>query len=64
MTAEHIAKQFDINYHKVSNTKELEDELEQFFKIEDNNRPSLLEVFTPRLSNDTILKAYFKVLKA
>ena len=64
MTAEHIAKQFDINYHKVSNTKELEDELEQFFKIEDNNRPSLLEVFTPRLSNDTILKAYFKALKA
>jgi len=64
MTAEYIAKQFNINYHKASNTKELEGELEHFFNIEDNNRPSLLEVFTPRLKNDVILKAYFKALKA
>jgi 2-succinyl-5-enolpyruvyl-6-hydroxy-3-cyclohexene-1-carboxylate synthase len=62
MTAEGIATQFNLNYHQASNSFELEKELEHFFSIPDNNRPSILEIFTPQLLNDKILKAYFTTL--
>ncbi len=63
MTAKYVAKQYNLNYYHASNKKELEDILVSFFTTEDNNRPSLLEVFTPRLANDSVLKNYFEALK-
>jgi 2-succinyl-5-enolpyruvyl-6-hydroxy-3-cyclohexene-1-carboxylate synthase len=39
----------------------LNDELSQFYKISD--KPKLLEIFTPRLINDKILKEYFNYIK-
>jgi len=62
MTAKGIATQFNLNYHQASNSMELEKELEHFFNMPDNNRPSILEIFTPQLLNDKVLKAYFTAL--
>ena len=62
LTAKGIATQFNLNYHQASNSIELEKELEHFFNMPDNNRPSILEIFTPQLLNDKVLKAYFTAL--
>jgi len=63
LTCEHIAKQFNINYQSAASAEELEIQLEQFYSPLENNRPAILEVFTPKLDNDKILKAYFQHLK-
>lgn len=59
MTAEHIAKQFNLNYSCASDNETLESILANFFLPTDNNRPSILEIFTPKLENGTILRSYF-----
>lgn len=59
MTAANLSAQFNLNYQSASNTLELESLLENFFELPDNNRPTILEIFTPRLLNDKILKTYF-----
>jgi 2-succinyl-5-enolpyruvyl-6-hydroxy-3-cyclohexene-1-carboxylate synthase len=61
--AEFIAKAFDVNYYSAQNETELKVELSNFFAVQKNNRPALLEIFTPRLKNMDILKEYFKYLE-
>lgn len=61
--AEFIAKAFDVNYYSAQNETELKEKLSNFFAVQKNNRPALLEIFTPRLKNMDILKAYFKNLE-
>lgn len=60
--AEYIAKAFNVNYYQVGNAKELGKILDVFFADQNNSRPAVLELFTPRLENMEILKAYFKNL--
>ena len=59
----HLSKAYNINYGKAQNEEELIKELEQFFQPSENNRPKILEIFTPREENDKVLKAYFGSLK-
>ena len=60
LTAEHLAKMFGFNYLIASTEKTLEISLNALFSDED--KPALLEVFTPTLENDKILLQYFKEL--
>jgi 2-succinyl-5-enolpyruvyl-6-hydroxy-3-cyclohexene-1-carboxylate synthase len=52
---------YDFEYHTAENEKELEFQLKDFYAA--SGKPALLEIFTPRESNDQILASYFKELK-
>jgi 2-succinyl-5-enolpyruvyl-6-hydroxy-3-cyclohexene-1-carboxylate synthase len=60
LTAEYLAKMFGFEYTIASNETNLKSGLEIFFN--QNEKPCLLEVFTPTLQNDKILFDYFKNL--
>lgn len=60
LTAEHLAKMYKFNYLTANDVDSLEDGLKSFYNNNDN--PVILEVFTPTLENDIILKQYFKEL--
>ena len=60
LRAEHIAKMYDIDYMAVNEEKTLGEALSVFWK--EGSRPRMIEVFTPRDDNDTILRDYFKFL--
>ena len=60
LNAAHIAKMFNIEYHAASDMTELDKGLNLLYS---NDKPSILEIFTPQEENDLILKAYFKCLK-
>lgn len=60
LTAEHLCKMYGIEYRSTSEERVLKNELNDFFT--ENNSPKLLEVFTPRTVNDTLLIDYFKHL--
>jgi 2-succinyl-5-enolpyruvyl-6-hydroxy-3-cyclohexene-1-carboxylate synthase len=60
LTAEHLAKMYGLNYLIASNEASLEKSLKDLFLQDD--KPTLLEVFTPTLENDKILLDYFKAL--
>jgi 2-succinyl-5-enolpyruvyl-6-hydroxy-3-cyclohexene-1-carboxylate synthase len=60
LTAGHLAKMFGFDYNIASNETNLKSGLEIFFN--QNEKPSLLEVFTPTLQNNKILLDYFKNL--
>ena len=59
-TAEHLAKMFGFEYSIASDEKSLSASLIAFYN--QNDKPSILEVFTPTLENDKILLQYFKEL--
>ena len=60
LTAEHLAKMYDFNYLTASNENTLEENLKVLFS--NDEKPTLLEVFTPTLENDKVLLQYFKEL--
>ena len=60
LTAEHLAKMYDFNYTIASDNKSLIDNLKTFYA--QNDKPFILEIFTPTLENDKILAQYFKAL--
>ncbi|WP_281233417.1 2-succinyl-5-enolpyruvyl-6-hydroxy-3-cyclohexene-1-carboxylic-acid synthase [Flavobacterium gelatinilyticum] len=60
LTAEHLAKMYQCNYYKANDLQSLDDNMEAFYKSDD--KPSILEIFTPAKENDVILKQYFKEL--
>jgi 2-succinyl-5-enolpyruvyl-6-hydroxy-3-cyclohexene-1-carboxylate synthase len=60
LTAEHLAKMFGFEYTIASNEASLKTSLTALYA--QNEKPSILEVFTPTLKNDTILLQYFKEL--
>jgi len=60
LTAEQLAKMYDLNYSIASDEASLEERLKAFFT--QNDKPSILEIFTPTLQNDKILLQYFKEL--
>jgi len=61
-SAEYICKAFDITYLSASSEEELELNIAELYRPVENNRPVLLEVFTPGTVNDKYLKEYFKTL--
>jgi 2-succinyl-5-enolpyruvyl-6-hydroxy-3-cyclohexene-1-carboxylate synthase len=61
LTAEHLAKMYQFDYFQANDEKSLQQNLKDFFK--NNEKPSILEVFTPTKENDKILLQYFKRLE-
>ncbi len=60
LTAEHLAKMFGFEYSVASDEASLETSLNALYA--QNEKPSILEVFTPTRENDKILLQYFKEL--
>ncbi len=60
LTAEHLAKMYQLNYFKASDLSSLNENLKQLYNADD--AAAILEVFTPTQENDVILKQYFKEL--
>jgi len=61
--AKYIAKNFDVPYYSCRDLDELKKTLPLFYKQMPNNRPAILEVFTPNDKNAEILRSYFIYLK-
>ncbi|MFE3847755.1 2-succinyl-5-enolpyruvyl-6-hydroxy-3-cyclohexene-1-carboxylic-acid synthase [Flavobacterium sp. LB3P45] len=60
LTAEHLAKMYGFDYSIASDEASLETSLTGLYDQDD--RPSILEIFTPTLDNNRILLQYFKEL--
>lgn len=60
LTAEHLAKMYDFEYYTASDETSLENSLAALYA--QNEKPSILEIFTPTLENDKVLAQYFKEL--
>jgi len=60
LTAEHLTKMYGFDYLIASDETSLEHHLDAMFA--QNEKPVLLEVFTPTLENDKVLLQYFKEL--
>ena len=60
LNASHLCKMFDFDYVSAKSVNDLKDVLNTFYQ--EQNKPKLLEVFTPNLLNDKVLKEYFKYL--
>lgn len=60
LTAEHLAKMYGLDYWIANDEESLSKGLDSLYA--QNDRPSILEVFTPTLDNNTVLLQYFKEL--
>lgn len=60
LTAEHLAKMYQFDYLIASDTNSLKKGLKTMFS--QNDKPIILEVFTPTRENDKLLLNYFKAL--
>ena len=63
LNAEHIAKTFGVEYFSTKTMEDLKESLNQFYDKE-LKKTAILEIFTPRENNATILKNYFRYLKS
>ncbi len=61
LNASALCSMYGFDYHTAKNAEELECQLKNFYQLSD--KPALLEIFTPRESNDLILASYFKSLR-
>ena len=59
--AKELCKSFNLGYSSVRSDWRLKMKLRTFFKS--TNRPQVLEIFTPRKSNDQVLLNYFKAMQ-
>ena len=60
LTAENLAKMYGFEYSIASDETSLSNSLAALYA--QNNKPSILEIFTPTLENDKILLQYFREL--
>lgn len=60
--AEFICKAHDVNYLSASSLGEIELQMAEFFQ--ENDRPKLMEIFTPRELNGEVLSNYFNFLSS
>jgi len=60
LTTEHLCKMYGLNYLTASTETTLEESLKTMFS--NDEKPTLLEVFTPTLENDKVLLQYFREL--
>ena len=63
LQSKYIANLYNLNYYQANSESTLAEALEIFYKKQDNGRPAILEIQTPRLENDKILKRYFEFIK-
>ena len=62
-SAEYICKAFGIEYMKANSIEDIEEQMEEFYQINENGRPILMEIFTPSDINHLLLQDYFAELK-
>jgi 2-succinyl-5-enolpyruvyl-6-hydroxy-3-cyclohexene-1-carboxylate synthase len=62
-TAKGMCETFNIHYSTAQSLKEIEAQMSDFFAYSIDNRPKLLEIFTPADKNPIALTAYFNALK-
>lgn len=60
LTAEHLAKMYQLNYISAKEENELQSVWNSF--LSEDNAPTILEIFTPEKLNNSILLDYFKCL--
>ncbi|HEU4791017.1 MAG TPA: 2-succinyl-5-enolpyruvyl-6-hydroxy-3-cyclohexene-1-carboxylic-acid synthase [Flavobacterium sp.] len=60
LTAEHLAKMYGLDYWTADDEESMSKSLDLLYA--QNDKPSILEVFTPTLDNNTVLLQYFKEL--
>lgn len=60
LTAEHLAKMYGFKYLTATNEVTVKKVLEELY--DQNTEPTILEIFTPTLENDAVLKQFFKEL--
>ncbi|WP_140486004.1 2-succinyl-5-enolpyruvyl-6-hydroxy-3-cyclohexene-1-carboxylic-acid synthase [Flavobacterium sp. GSA192] len=60
LTAEHLAKMYGLYYFTATDVPSLEGSLKQFYA--QNSKAVILEIFTPTVENDAVLKQFFKEL--
>ena len=60
-TAQQLCNMYHFDYASASNEMQLKNKLKSFYS--ESERPRLLEIFTPRTSNDEVLLNYFDFLK-
>ncbi|MGB3776079.1 MAG: 2-succinyl-5-enolpyruvyl-6-hydroxy-3-cyclohexene-1-carboxylic-acid synthase [Leeuwenhoekiella sp.] len=61
LTAKHLATMYNLNYYEASSSELLEEKITQLYSK--NDKPSVLEITTPRTLNDQILLEYFNFIK-
>jgi len=61
MNASNLCSMYGLEYHSATCEASLKESLKDFYDI--SNTPKLLEIFTPKNSNDKVLKDYFKSLE-
>lgn len=61
LNAKHLCAMYGFNYEKARDDASLKSALKTFFN--DDSTPKLLEIFTPKNTNDEILLHYFKFIK-
>lgn len=62
-SAKSICEAFAVNYMSANSIEEIDNQLNKFFEIQSNDRPVVMEIFTPREKNDQVLKDYFDKIK-
>ena len=60
MNASHLAKMYGLDYFKVTDETSLDQQFSVF--LAQNEKPSILEIFTPEKENDAILLEFFRNL--
>ena len=63
-SANGICESFRIGYDEVNNSTELDEKLEKLFGEVQNDRPMLLEIFTPGDKNASVLESFFSFLRS
>jgi 2-succinyl-5-enolpyruvyl-6-hydroxy-3-cyclohexene-1-carboxylate synthase len=62
-TAEGICQAFNMHYSSVDSLETIADKMSDFYTYSSDNRPKLLEIFTPSELNPEALEAFFHQLK-
>ncbi|NNK88275.1 MAG: 2-succinyl-5-enolpyruvyl-6-hydroxy-3-cyclohexene-1-carboxylate synthase, partial [Flavobacteriaceae bacterium] len=61
LNARPLCEMYNLEYSSAQSVDELNENLAGFY--DDSERPKLIEIFTPRLDNDSILLNYFEYIK-
>ncbi|MGB1309126.1 MAG: 2-succinyl-5-enolpyruvyl-6-hydroxy-3-cyclohexene-1-carboxylic-acid synthase [Oceanihabitans sp.] len=61
LTAKHLAKMYNFEYIMATSLDTINLALHNFY--EEGSNPKILEIFTPRTTNDKVLQNYFKALQ-
>ncbi|WP_347174659.1 2-succinyl-5-enolpyruvyl-6-hydroxy-3-cyclohexene-1-carboxylic-acid synthase [Polaribacter uvawellassae] len=61
LTAEHLCKMHQLEYISALETTKVSSALQEFYQ--ESNAPKVLEIFTDKIINETVLKEYFNHLK-